>query len=274
MGFLGVNNPIVWLWNSTNKMVYRDARVVITIGKHMARRLRSNCQGCNVDIEVISPWADIHSITPLSYQSNPLSQKFNPKRRSIVLYSGNMGKSHDIESMLEAVRSLSYRQDILFLFIGSGAFWQTALNFKNEHDLTNLDVYPFQAQDCLPYTMTLATLSLVALDEDVEELMVPSKVFYYLAAGSAVIGVCKGENELRDIIEGADCGICISPRSSQQLASEIVALIDDKNRTNRYRKNARAVAVSSYSREVGISKFISIFSKMGWIVLNAPKGNL
>ena len=274
MGVLGVNNPIVWLWNCINKMVYRDAKVLITLGEHMARRLKSKYQGCKVDVEVVSPWADIHSITPLSYESNPLSQKFNPKGRSIVLYSGNMGKSHDIESMLEAVSLLSHRQDILFLFIGSGEYWQTALNFKNEHALANLDVYPLQAEDCLPYTMTLATLSLVTLDEDAEELMVPSKLFYYLAAGSAVVGVCKGENELRDIIESADCGICVLPRNSLQLASEIVAIIDDKNRTNRYKKNARAAAVSSYSREVGISRFISIFRKIGWIVLDPPKGDL
>ena len=39
--------------------------------------------------------------------------------------------------------------------------------------------------------MALATVSLVALDVGAEELMVPSKVFYYLAAGSAVIGISK-----------------------------------------------------------------------------------
>ena len=265
MGRLGVNNPTVLLWDCMNKMVYRDAHVVITLGEHMARRIRRKCKGYNVNVEVISPWADVHSIAPLSYQSNPLSQKFNPNGRSIVLYSGNMGISHDIETMLEAARSLSYRQDILFLFIGSGACWQTALNFKREHALANIEVYPLQAEDCVPYTMTLATLSLVALDEGAEELMVPSKVFYYLAAGSAVIGICQNENELKDIIEGANCGICVNPKRAPQLAREIVNLIDDKNRLNIYRKNARIAAVSTYSREVGLSRFISIFSKLGWI---------
>ena len=265
MGVLGRNNPIVWLWHSINKMVYRNAEVVITIGEYMANRIREKCKVCDVNIEVIPPWADTHSIAPLSYQYNPLSKEFNPKSRSIVLYSGNMGISHDIESMLEAARTLSYRQDILFLFIGAGAGWQTAFEFKDKYSLTNLEIHPLQAEEQLPYTMALATLSLVALDEGAEELMVPSKVFYYLAAGSAVIGICKGNNELRDIIEEANCGVCVPPKSPQQLANEIAALIDDKNRLNRYRKNARATAVSRYSRETGISQFISVFSKVGWI---------
>ena len=274
MGFIGRNNPIVWLWNSMNKMVYRNAEVVITLGEHMANRIRAKCQAFDVDIEVIPPWADTNAIIPLSYQSNPLSKEFNPESRSIVLYSGNMGISHDIESMLEAAKTLSHRRDILFLFIGAGSCWQTALEFKEKYTLTNLEIYPLQAEDQLPYTMTLATLSLVSLDEGAEELMVPSKVFYYLAAGSAVIGICKGKNELRDIIEGANCGVCVSPRCPQQLANEIVALIDDKKRVNRYRRNARTTAVSHYSRKAGISQFISVFSKLGWIELDKKKGGL
>lgn len=265
MGGLGVNNPFIKFWDRMNKMVYRDADLVITLGEHMARRIRAKCHGSNVNVEVIEPWADVNSIAPLSYESNPLSQRFNPEGKNVVLYSGNMGKSHDIESMLEAAKLLSHRQDILFLFIGSGACWQTALNFKSEHALTNLEVYPFQEENHLPYTMTLATISLVALDEGAEGLMVPSKLFYYLAAGSAVIGICKGKNELKDIIEEADCGTCVPPSSYQKLATKIIDLIDDKSRVYSYRKNARNAAVLYYSREVGISRFISAFNKAGWI---------
>ncbi len=263
MRVLRKRNPIVLLWHCMNKMVYNNAEVVITLGEHMAHCIRERYQTC--DVKVIPPWADTHLILPRSYQSNPLSYRFNPEQRFIVLYSGNMGISHDIFSMLEAARSLSYRQDILFLFIGEGACWQSAIEFKDEYSLKNVEIYPLQPEEDLPYTMALATVSLVALDDGAEKLMVPSKVFYYLAAGSAVIGICKGENEVRNIIEGVDCGICVLPRSPQILASEIVALIDDEKRMNRYKRNARSAAVSFYSKEVGISRFVSIFSKIGWV---------
>ena len=157
------------------------------------------------------------------------------------------------------------------MLIGAGTCWQTAVEFKDKNSLKNLDIYPLQAEE-VPYTMALATLSLVTLDEGAEELMIP-KVFYYLAAGSAVIGICKGENELKDIIEGANCGVCVSPGSPKQLANEIVTLIDDKNRVNCYRKNARDTAVSHYSREAGI---INLFrSSVSWDGLNwmKKKGN-
>jgi len=272
IGVLGVNSPIVWFWHHMNKMVYRDAKVVITLGKYMAHRIRENYKSCDLKIEVIPPWADSHFIKPLSYSSNPLSKEFNPEGKNVVLYSGNMGISHDIDSMLEAARFLSFRKDILFLFIGAGACWKNVLKFKKKYALTNLEVYSFQVEERLPYTMALATVSMVALDDGAEGLMIPSKVFYYLAAGSAVIGICKGENELRDIIEGAECGVCVPPNSPKHLANEIVSIIDDKNKVTSYRENARAAAVSHYSREEGVNRFISVFSKIGWIDLDPNKG--
>ena len=265
MGMLGGGNPIVWLWNGMNRVVYRDAEAVITLNKQMRNRLMNNFIGSDNGVEIIPPWADVHTVAPLSYDDNPLSKEFNPDEKTVVLYSGNMGISHDIYSMLEAAKYLRQRQDILFLFVGAGACWQTAVDFKAEHALTNVEVYPFQPEEKLPYTMVLATLSLVALDEGAEDLMIPSKVFFYLASGSSVVAICRGDNGLRDVVEGADCGVCISPGMPVQLADAIVELVDDNERLDRYRKNARSAAISDYSRESGVDQFISLFTKVGWI---------
>ena len=48
-----------------NQVVYRDADAVVTLGKHMAHRLKSNYCQQELDVAVISPWADVHSITYL-----------------------------------------------------------------------------------------------------------------------------------------------------------------------------------------------------------------
>ena len=265
MGVVGRSNPVIWLWHHMNRVVYRDADAVVTLGKHMAHRLKSNYCQQELDVAVISPWADVHSITPISYHENPLSEEFNPQDKSIVLYSGNMGISHDIDSMLQAARSLAHREDILFLFIGAGECWQDAVDFKAVHSLTNIEVYPFQPEASLPYTMALASLSLVALDDGAEELMVPSKVFYYMASGSSVIGICKDENELRDVVEAADCGTCIPAGKPHQLADQIEYMIDDRSRLEQYQDNARKAALSNYSREAGVDQFISLFTAIGWI---------
>ena len=248
-------NIIVKLWRWINYKVYRDASVVITIGHYMANRLYKQFPKDAKFPKVVSPWSDTDKIKPISYHKNYLSQEFNPGNKKVVLYSGNMGASHDIESILQAAKILKNNQEILFIFIGSGEKWQFVNDFSRENDLSNVKLYPFQTEKKLPYTMALATVSLVALDVGAEELMVPSKVFYYLAAGSAVIGISKNENELKDIIEKNQCGVNVEPTNPQELAKVILDILGNKEKLNCFQQNARKISVEQYSKKSGIAKF-------------------
>ncbi len=261
MGKVGANNFIVKLWRWMNYKVYRDASCVITLGHHMAKRLYKQFPKTAKFPEVVSPWADTDIIKPILQKDNILKEEFNPNNKKIILYSGNMGASHDIDSMLEAAKILKEHKDILFLFIGSGKKWQYAVDFTKKNSLSNIKVYPFQAEKNLPYTMALSTISLVALDVGAEELMVPSKIFYYLASGSAVIGICQGKNELMDIIQNNNCGICVSPKEPQRLADTILDILKDKEQLYLFQKNARESALKQYSKEVGINKFLIVLKK-------------
>ena len=85
--------------------------------------------------------------------------------------------------------------------------------------------------------------------------MVPSKVFYYLAAGSAVIGISKNENELKDIIENNQCGVNVEPKNPQELANIILRTVNNKEKLNFFQQNARKTSVEQYSKKSGIEKF-------------------
>lgn len=262
-GFLSSTSMIVKVWRWLNAKVYRDAQKIITLGDIMAKRLSTQFAVKSGQVEAIPPWVDVNFIRPLTYEDNPLSVEFNPDGKTVILYSGNMGISHDIDSMLEAALLLRDREDILFVFIGLGEKWNEAKLFPKKHSLGNVKVFPFQTEDRLPNTITLGAISLVALDQGMEELMVPSKVFYYLAAGSSIIGICQGQNELQNVIGKSECGICIPPQSPIQLAQEISSLVDNRSRMLGFQKNARKAAVKYYSREIGVNNFVSVLRSVG-----------
>ncbi len=260
MGVVRQSNIIIKVWNWLNKKVYRDAKSIITLGKHMAMRLVASNNLSLEKISVIPPWVDTEFIKPLTYENNPLAKKFNPEGKHVVLYSGNMGISHDIDTMLKAAKLLRGRNDILFLFIGGGDKYQTVVDYQKSNQLDNITVYPYQAESDLPYTMTLASISLVALDGGAQELMIPSKVFYYMAAGSVVIGICSGESELNDIINTCDCGVCMEPGDPQNLADKIEKLLQNPKELEVHRYNSRKLVIDTYGREIGIKRFISLFT--------------
>jgi len=262
MGVLPKNNIVIKVWNWLNKKVYTDARSVVTLGKHMVRRLSVSNNLALDKISIIPPWVNTDFIKPLAYEDNPLAKKFNPEGKHIVLYSGNMGLSHDIDTMLKAAKKLRNRSDILFLFIGGGDKYQTVVDYQVNNQLNNIAVYPYQAESNLSYTMTLASISLVSLVGGIEELMIPSKVLYYMASGSAVIGICPGENELNYIINTYDCGICVNPGSADQLSFSIEKLLDNDDLLKNYQNNARLAAIEKYSNTSNIKKFIDLMRKI------------
>jgi glycosyltransferase involved in cell wall biosynthesis len=265
MGVVSNKSLIVKAWNWINKKVYRDAKVVVTLGKHMANRLSRQNNINKAKLYVIPPWVDTDVIKPIAYDDNPLSRVFNPDGKHIVLYSGNMGISHDIDSMLEAAKDLQKCDDILFLFIGGGEKYQDVIDFQTRHQLSNMAVYPYQPESDLPHTMSLSSISIVALDRGAEELMVPSKLFHYMAAGSAVIGICQGENELKDIIKDSECGVCVEPGNVDELVVAIEQIIDYSEQSSSYKENARIVAVRKYSKSVGVSQFLKVINEVGML---------
>ena len=262
MRLLDQNSFVVKLWNWFNVKVYRDSEIIFTLGQLMSSRLARNYLIEKNKLIVIPPWVDTNLIKPISYDQNPLSQKLNPKQCSIVLYSGNMGISHNIETMLEASKQLTYRDDILFVFIGGGEKWQYANDFKDLHSLDNISIYPYLPEDQLPYSMALASISLVSLEKGAEELMIPSKLFYYLASGSAIIGICHGENELSKVIDGGNCGKCVEPNNVIDLVATIKELVDETKQLNQFRLNARQIAISNYSKKININKFIAPINQL------------
>lgn len=252
-GVLREGSIITRAWRRINKKVWEGASAVYTIGNVMAEKL-SNQFDVNKtklkNIGVIPPWADSEKIKPIDKTLNPLAHELNQLDCITVLYSGNMGISHDIDSMLKAAKLLSYRSDIKFLFIGEGEKWQPAYNYVVAERLSNVQVIPFQPEDQLPFTMALGDISLVALDKGAEGLMVPSKMYYYMAAGSAVIGICQGRNDLDGTLSESDCGLTVLPGDYNKLAEIIVFLADNPDKLKNFKSNARKSSINHFSRKV------------------------
>ena len=225
LGALKENSLVVKLWYSMNRLVYKNANAVITIGKRMADLVNAQLPLGAPDVAIVSLWVDVNNIKPMSRNKNPYALDFiKSSDEFIVLYSGNMGSSHDIDSMLMAALTLRDITKIKFLFIGEGDKYKDVEDFIQKHRLTNVALFPFQPESMIKYTLPLADVSLVSLDQGMEDLMIPSKSFYYLAAGSAVVAIANENSELSDLLGRRGCGVLVPPGDSNTLAETLKSL--------------------------------------------------
>lgn len=259
LGQLSERGLLARLWRGLNRRFWNRSEGVFTIGARMAHRLSQQFDAPRTrlgSVHIVPVWVDTDKIKPMTRTENSFSRELGISNQTIVLYSGNMGYSHDIDSILKAAELLADDPNIMFVLIGEGAKWQDAYDFMQSRKLPNLKVLPFQPESVLPMSLAMADIALVALDKGAEGLMIPSKTYYYMAAGSAVLAICEDASELKDTIEAARCGVCVMPGQPESLARSIKTLSGQGPVLDRMKLNARSYCVEHHDRKKATYGFV------------------
>ena len=261
-GSLKERGLITRLWRRMNRLVWENAEIVFTIGERMAANLERNFDAGKTSsgkVIVISNWANTDWIRPLEKDKNEFAKKYGQVGKLTVMYSGNLGQTHDIETILAAAKELKGYDSIHFMIIGEGAKKNLVEEAKYRDGLDNLTILSFQSEGTLPFSLPTADFAVITLDKGSEGLMVPSKTYYSMAAGSVLIGLCDSKSEVAHIINRHECGIVVEPGDVNAMVNGILALLRDKARMNRYQVNSCKAAGKYYSRK-NTSQYLAALS--------------
>jgi glycosyltransferase involved in cell wall biosynthesis len=217
---------LVKLWHWLNKQVWKKAQSIIVLSPTMKAKVQTNCPAVGDKIAVIHSWADSDWITPLPKRYNSFAHQHNLIDTFTVLYSGNIGRCHDMDTILETARLLQH-DSIQFVFVGEGAKRKDCIAYVEEWGLRNCQFLPYQDKQELPYSLTACDLSLVSVSLGMEGLVAPSKLYGNLAAGRPVAAICEPHSYLRSLIAKAKCGATFTNGDSVGLAQFIRCLATD-----------------------------------------------
>lgn len=212
-----------WLtrfWDWCNRRVWQNAQSIIVLSSSMKTRVLAKAPAIADKVTVIPSWADPDRIKPIDKQDNWFAQQFKLTNKFTVLYSGNLGRCHDLETILTAAQQLD-SEPIQFVFIGHGAKLQSCRDRVRDLQLHNCLFLPYQEKSVLPYSLTACDLSLVSISEGLEGLVAPSKLYGILAAGRPVAAICERHSYLRQLLAAANCGAAFDNGDGTGLANYI-----------------------------------------------------
>lgn len=235
LGYLKRDGTVQKIWDWVNKLILRYASRVIALSEAMENIVRKKAEA-NGQVEpgkfrVIHNWVDENFIRPIPKSENWFAKQHSLQDKFVVLYSGNIGLSHDLETVIAAAERLRER-DIVFLFIGDGGKKRKLQALATGQGLQNVRFLPYQPREVLPYSLTCSDVSLVALERGIEGLSMPSKLYTILASGRPVVALVEEGSEVARIIEDAQCGKWVA----QDDVDALVRVIDY------YYKDRQAVA--------------------------------
>ncbi|MGB3192034.1 MAG: glycosyltransferase family 4 protein [Limnoraphis sp.] len=261
LGLISPKNPLVKFWDWMNGKVWKRADSIIVLSSTMKDRIIAKCPQIEPKISVIQNWADSKFIKPLNKTENWFVREFNLLEKFTVLYSGNMGRCHDMDTIIEAAVELQ-NEPIQFVFIGGGAKRETCMKKVQELRLDNCVFLPYQDKAVLPYSLTACDLSLVSVSEGMEGIVAPSKFYGVLAAGRPVAVVCESHSYLRQLLEEAKCGAAFDNRDGTQLAQFIRLLASDPQLATQMGDAGRQYLEAKLTPEIIAQHYFTTLSKV------------
>lgn len=225
---------IKW-WKKANRKIYENADSIFTLSEGM-RQLMG--QYTSTDrINVVPVWTDNTFLQPISKSENPFIVEQGLQDKFVVMYSGNLGKTHELGILVDLAADLE-QADVFFLLIGGGDQYKALEERIALCGLSNIRLLPWQPTVQLPYTLAAADIGVVSLGKEASRLSMPSKTFNLLSVGCPILGIAAAESALNQLIFEHQIGTCHTPQERQQMHDFILALRKDTSLHQQYRNNA------------------------------------
>ncbi len=237
---------------------------VIALGEDMRERMMRRF-GRYVSwerIHVVPPWADDSELWPVAKRDNALADELGLAGKFCVVYSGNLGVAHDLETIAGAIELTREDQGLAWVFIGGGKRYEQLRQLVTERRWPHVHVLPYQPRERLNQSLNLADVHLVSQLPAFTGVVVPSKIFGIMAVGkpSAMVGPINCE--CARIIQRHEMGIVIANGDTAGLAAGIRRLRDDVGLRDRLGCNARRALEEHYSRRISCMRIESILQSV------------
>ena len=118
-----------------------------------------------------------------------------------MLYSGNLGRFQDFDTLLDAAERLGTESRIEVRILGQGARQGDLGREIDRRRLTNVTLEDFQDEEAFREELRHAHLGVVTLEPQLEGIGVPSKTYNLLAAGLPLCAIMGTSSEVARIID-------------------------------------------------------------------------
>ena len=174
----------------------------------------------------------------------------------IIYYSGNLGLSHDLDTIVRPAVHANARADFQIRFAGNGKAKQPLYDLAAKLELTNIGFYPPVPLHKLPSMLREGDVHFVAQKHETEGLVVPSKIYGIMAVGRPTIFIGPHDSEVGMLIRESRSGIIVSPGDVIRAANAIVDLALDDELRKSMGVHARQYYQQHLSQERGVAQII------------------
>ena len=221
-GVLRARSPAARVLDAISRSTLRSADAVVVLGEAMADRVRA--KGVEPSrVHVVPNWADEKALHPVSREANEFRRTHGLDGKRVVLYSGNMGRAHDLTTLLGAARLLRDAADLVFLFVGDGAKRGEVETAARE--LPSVRLLPYQPREGLSESLSAGDVHVVTQAPFTVGLIEPSKLYGVMAVGRPVLFIGPPGTEAARTVEREGIGEVVAAGNPEAAAAALRRLL-------------------------------------------------
>lgn len=254
------NKKVEAVLSTIGRYTVRRADRIIALGDTMKRRLVETKNADPGKISVIHNWSDADAIRP-GPKDNPFAREHRLVGKFVVMHSGNVGMSQDVDALLDVADEVKDLSDVVIAIVGEGSRKKFLQEETERRGLTNVRFFPYQPKARLTDSFATADVFIVSLKRGLAGFIVPSKLYGVLIAGRPYIAAIEEDSEAAQIARDHECGIVVPPGDRKEIARAIRRLHADPGWRARLGENARTAGVV-YDRSNAVASYRTVFEEV------------
>lgn len=184
---------------------WRRAAGIVALGSDMANFVQAQGVARN-HIHILPNWAP-DGLNPATAGAIARKrQEWGLDGKFVLAYSGNLGRVHALEPLLDVAAALQSDPAFVLLIIGHGAQLARFEAAVHERRLPNVLFQPQQPREKLALSLGVGDVHFVTLRDGCEDLVFPSKLYGIAAVGRPMLFIGPAQSELARLIANHNLG--------------------------------------------------------------------
>lgn len=238
----------------------KGADGIIALGRDMEQLLLDHYgqRTCGQKIHIIRPWADGKELFPLARSENPLAHELGLADTFNIVYSGNFGIAHDVDTIIKAIElTAGDAGNLRWVFIGAGKRLKQLEEQAREKNWPHVRFFPYQPREILNQSLNLADGHLISQLPVFTGIVVPSKLFGIMAVGKPSIMIGPADCEVSRILSEHHAGVIVPNGEATALVAAVRQSASDAATMG---QNARQAFMQHYDVQVACARLQDVIT--------------
>ena len=235
---------------------------------HGAEKIVALSPGMRDWIKEVAPEKEVYMIPNMAdcqffkkeIKDPKLIEFYHAQTPFVVTYLGSIGQTNHLEFLLDiAEKSLQRGLNINFKVVGQGSRLSAIKLQAYLKKLNNVEFISHQDKEGVRRILNITDATYVSFkDLPVLATNSPNKLFDSLASGKLTIINTPGWT--KDLVEKYKCGFYADPHKPEDFLNQLTPFMEEKDKLEAYKTNARNIAEKLYSKRLQIEKLVKVLN--------------